>query len=185
LEGRAMVQAETKQTIEADEKAVERPSVRPAWGRLEHLHREVDRLFEDFDRDFWRTPLRRSVSDVEQFWRRQVSRDFVPAVDIVEQDAAYEVTVELPGLDGKNIEVKLANDSLAIKGEKQSEKEEKKEGFYLHERRFGAFERYLPLPEGVDANKIEASFKDGVLTVILPKNPEGERPEKKIEVKTT
>jgi len=179
-----MSEAETKPPMKNEEVPVERPSAGQVRRRLENLRGEVDRLFEDFDRDFWRSPLRRSVSDVEQFWRRQVSRGFVPAVDMVEQDAAYEITVELPGIDGKNIDVKVENDSLAIKGEKQSEKEERKEGYYLHERHFGSFERHLSLPEGVDTNKIEASFKDGVLTVTLPKKPEAQKPEKKIEVKT-
>ena len=113
-----------------------------------------------------------------------MSRGFVPAVDIVERDAAYEVTVELPGIDGKNIELKLANGALAIRGEKQQETEEKKEGYYLRERHFGAFERSIPLPEGVDTGNIEAGFKNGVLTVMLPKKPEAQKPETKIDVKT-
>ena len=179
-----MTEVEGKTPIKTEETPVERPSARQARRRLDTLRGEVDRLFEDFDRDFWRTPLRRSVSDVEQFWRRQVSRGFVPAVDIVELDAAYEVAVELPGMDGKNIEVKLANGALTIRGEKQQETEEKKEGYYLRERHFGAFERSIPLPEGVDTGKIEASFKNGVLTVMLPKKPEAQKPETKIEVKT-
>lgn len=179
-----MPEAEANPPVKNEEMPVERPTARQAWRRLENLRGEVDRLFEDFDRDFWRSPLRRSVSDVEQFWRRQVSRGFVPVVDIFEQDAAYEVTVELPGIDEKNIEVKLASGGLTIKGEKQQEKEEKKEGYFLHERHFGSFERCLALPEGVDTDKIEANFKNGVLTVMLPKKPEAQKPEKKIEVKT-
>jgi len=106
-----------------------------------------------------------------------------PAVDIVEKDNAYEVTAELPGLDEKNIEVKLVNGGLTIKGEKQEEKEEKKKGYYLHERQFGSFERCFQVPQGVDTNKIEASFRKGVLTVTLPKKPEAQKPEKKIEIK--
>jgi HSP20 family protein len=86
-------------------------------------------------------------------------------------------------MDEKNIEVKVANGGLTIKGEKKVEKEERKKDYYLSERRFGSFERYFRLPEGVDADKIEASFKKGVLTVTLPKRPEGRKPEKKVEVK--
>jgi HSP20 family protein len=106
-----------------------------------------------------------------------------PAVDIAETDKGYEITAELPGLDEKNIEVKLANGSLTIKGEKQEEKEEKEKGYYLHERHFGAFERCFRMPEGVDGDKIEATFKKGVLTVTLPKTPEAQKAEKKITVK--
>ena len=90
---------------------------------------------------------------------------------------------ELPGMDEKNIEVKVVNGNLTIKGEKQEEKEEKKD-YYLHERHFGSFERSFEVPDGVDADKIEASFKKGVLTVTLPKKPEAQKPEKKIEVKS-
>ena len=74
-------------------------------------------------------------------------------------------------MDEKNIEVKVVNGDLTIKGEKQEEKEEKKKDYYLQERHFGSFERRFQLPEGVDADKIEASFKKGVLTVTLPKKP--------------
>ena len=108
-----------------------------------------------------------------------------PAVDIIEKRNVYEIIAELPGLDEKNIEVKLVNGGLTIKGEKQEEKEEKKKDYYLQERRFGSFERRFAVPEGVDADKIEASFKKGVLTVTLPKKPEAQKPEKKIEVKAT
>jgi HSP20 family protein len=112
-----------------------------------------------------------------------LSRAAAPAVDITESDKAYEISAELPGLDEKNVEVKVVNDNLLIKGEKQEEKEEKKKDYYLHERQFGSFERCFEVPEGVDADKIEASFKKGVLTVTLPKKPEAQKPEKKIEVK--
>ena len=84
-------------------------------------------------------------------------------------------------MDGKNIAVKVVNGT--IEGEKQEEKEEKKKDYYLHERRFGSFERSFQVPEGVDADKIEASFKKGVLTVVLPKKPEAQKPAKKIDVK--
>ncbi|MGA7323558.1 MAG: Hsp20/alpha crystallin family protein [Rhodomicrobium sp.] len=154
-----------------------------AWRPFASLRREVDRLFEDFDRDFWLTHFRRPAFDVEPSWGRELTWHAAPAVDIVEKDNAYEVTAELPGMDEKNIEVKLANGSLMIKGEKQEEKEEKKKDYYLHERHFGSFHRQFAVPEGVDADKIAASFKKGVLTITLPKKPEAINPEKKIEVK--
>jgi HSP20 family protein len=89
----------------------------------------------------------------------------LPAVDVVESEKAYEITAELPSMDEKNIEVKVTEGSLTIKGEKQDEKEEKQKDYYLQERHFGSFE----LPESVDADKIEAAFKKGVLTIKLPK----------------
>jgi HSP20 family protein len=107
----------------------------------------------------------------------------MPAVDVVEVEKAYEVTVDLPGMDEKNIEVKVADGVLMIKGEKQQEKEEKKKDYYLQERSFGSYQRSFELPEGVDTDRIEASFKKGVLTVTLPKKPEAQKSRKKIEVR--
>jgi len=86
-------------------------------------------------------------------------------------------------MDEKNIDVKVADGTLTIKGEKQEEKEEKKKDYYLRERSFGSFERSFAIPEGVDADKIEASFKKGVLTLTLPKKPEAQKPAKKIDIK--
>jgi len=172
----------SKVPVKIEEKTTARPTAVPTWQPLQSLRREVDRLFEDFDRGFWRSPFRASIFD-ESLWRRPVAWSTAPAVDIVEKTDAFEVTAELPGMDEKNVEVKLVNGGLTIKGEKKEEKEEKKKDYYLSERHFGSFERYFTLPEGVDTDKIEASFKKGVLSVKLPKKPEAIKPEKKIEVK--
>jgi HSP20 family protein len=96
---------------------------------------------------------------------------------------AYEITAELPGLDEKNIEVKLANGVLSIKGEKREEKEEKRKDYYRRERSFGSFERSFQMPEGIDTDKIAASFKNGILSVTLPKSAEAQKQAKRIEVK--
>ena len=179
-----MAEAAIKLPVKTEEKkSEEKATAVQAWRPFESLRREVDRLFEDFDRGPWRLPLRRSVFDIEPFWRRELTSGTAPAVDIVEKDNAYEVTADLPGFDEKNIEVKLANGGLTIKGEKQEDKEEKKKDYYLHERHFGSFERCFRVPEGVDTDKIEANFKKGVLTVTLPKKPEAQKPEKKIAIK--
>lgn len=176
-----MADAETKVPVHTERKSESRGL--QAWHPIESLRREVDRLFEDFDRDFWRLPFRRSFTDIEPLLRRGLSWGATPAVDIVDKDNAYQVVAELPGMDEKNIEVKLVNGRLTIKGEKQDEKEEKKKDYYLHERSFGSFERSFVLPDEVNIDKIEASFKKGVLTVTLPKKPEAVKPEKKIEIK--
>ena len=152
------------------------------WRPLESLRREISNLFEDFDRGL-RSPFGRSIFDVEPLLQRELTWASTPAVDIVEKDKAYEVTAELPGMDESNIEVKVANGMLTIKGEKKEEKEEKKKDYYFSERRFGSFERRFQVPDGVDSNKIEANFKKGVLTVILPKTAEAQASEKKITVK--
>jgi len=159
------------------------PSTLPAWRPFESLRREIDRLFEDFDGGFWRSPLRRSWLDMDPFHGARGALEALPAVDVTESDKAYEIVAELPGMDQDNIEVKLANGMVTIKGEKQDEKEEKKKDYYMRERSFGSFQRTFPVPEGVDMDKIDASFRKGVLTITLPKSAEAQKSEKKITVK--
>ena len=152
------------------------------WRPFENLRREIDRLFEDFDGG-WRSPFGRSFFDVQPSWPRESSWAAAPAVDVAETDKGYEIAAELPGMDEKNVEVKLSDGVLTIKGEKREEKEEKKKDYYLSERSFGSFQRSFQVPDGVDTNKIEANFKNGVLTVSLPKSAEAQKAAKKIEVK--
>jgi len=86
-------------------------------------------------------------------------------------------------MDEKNVEVKFANGLLTIKGEKKEEKEENRKNYHLSERHYGVFERSFTVPDYVDASKIEATFKNGVLTVHLPKSPEAQKAEKQIVIK--
>jgi HSP20 family protein len=148
------------------------------WRPFESLRREIDRLFEDFNGGLWRSPFLGPTFDlVPTSWA------IAPAVDFTDTEKAYELTAELPGIDEKNVEVKIANGALTIKGDKSEEREERKKGYYLRERNFGSFERSFQVPDGVDSDKIEASFKKGVLTVILPKKPEAQKAAKRIDVK--
>jgi HSP20 family protein len=150
---------------------------------LHRLRSEIDRLFDDFGMGPWLSPFRRAMFDVEPFWSGDVSWAKVPAVDIAETAKGYEITAELPGIDEKNVEVKYADGMLTIKGEKKDEREEKKENYYLSERSYGSFQRSFRVPDGIDADKVEASFKNGVLTVTMPKTPEAQKKEKRIEIK--
>ncbi len=169
--------SETKLPI--TKKAAEPAFAGEVWRPFESLRKEVDRLFEDFGGGFWDRPFR-SFAGLEQDLAKRMA---APAVDVTETDKAYEITAELPGLDEKNVEVNLADGGLTIKGEKKEEKEETKKDYYVCERHYGSFERYFGLPDGVDADKIEATFKNGVLKVTLPKTAEAQKPAKKIEVK--
>lgn len=153
----------------------------PALGGL---RRQVERLFEDFDRDFFGWPSRLPSFDFAPLGERNGSLA-VPAVDIVEKPDAFEITAELPGMDEKAIKVTLANGTLSIKGEKSEEKEEKDKDYYLSERRYGSFERSFRVPDGIATDKIDATFKNGVLTVALPKTAEARQPEQKIHVKAS
>ncbi|MDG4854625.1 MULTISPECIES: Hsp20/alpha crystallin family protein [unclassified Mesorhizobium] len=137
------------------------------------LQRDVNRIFEDF----WR----RFDQPFGALGRREVGG---PRTDIAETDSTLEVSVELPGIDRQDIDVSLTDNTLTIKGEKKSEREESKKGYHLSERSYGSFYRSIPLPYVVDTDKANAEFKNGVLTVTLPKTQEALSRVKKIEVKT-
>ncbi len=147
------------------------------------LRDQVDRLFEEFAGD-WRVPsLRRGTFDWEPFRTPLWTRDVVDVrFDLSETDKALEITVELPGIDEKDMELVLGDGVLTIKGEKRAEKEEKEKDYYLSERRYGAFTRSMRLPETVDPDKIEATFDKGVLKVVAPKRAEAKAKKKKIAI---
>lgn len=169
----------TKLPIKTDKSA---PATTGSWAPFDSLRREIDSLFDSFRLGMpWRGA--RSLLDADLGWPREAAWAISPAVDVAEKDASYEITAELPGLDEKDIEVKLANGVLTIKGEKREEREEKQKDYYVSERRYGSFIRSFQVPEGVDADKIVASFSKGVLTLSLPKSAEAKKNEKKIEVK--
>lgn len=177
-----MAEAATKLPIKTETTPVPQSTKTAEWQPFDVLRNQVDRLFHDFQTGFMQAPFFRPLVDMDSFWRRDFGFNVTPAMDIVEKDGAFEVTAELPGLDAKDIEVQLANGMLTIKGEKQEQKEEKTKDRYVSERRYGSFRRTLQVPGGVDAEKIEASYKSGVLTVTLPKSPEAQKKEKTIPV---
>lgn len=148
----------------------------PALRGVEHpflsLQREFDRLYDDF----WRM-------DVPALGRVRGGEALIsPQVDVTEDDKQFVVTAELPGLDEKDVEVTLGDDTLTISGEKKSEHEAEEGGYRTAERVYGSFRRTLPLSDEVLADKVEASFKNGVLTVVLPKNPEAPKRVRKVLV---
>lgn len=151
-----------------------------AWRPFQALRNEIDQIFDDFGSGFWNRPFR-SLARLERDLSKRAS---APAVDVTESDKAYEITAELPGLDEKNIDIKVANGGLTIRGEKREETEEKKKDYYVSERHYGSFERHFTLPDSVNSDKIEANFKNGVLKVTLPKTEEAQKPAKSINVKT-
>jgi HSP20 family protein len=97
---------------------------------------------------------------------------FLPAIDVSENDAHYAITVELPGGNKDDVQVELHDGVLTIRGEKKSEREEKKEQRRYVERSYGSFSRWFRLPVNADAARLEASFKDGVLSITIPKTEE-------------
>jgi HSP20 family protein len=169
----------TETKLPITRKAAEPTFPGSAWQPFESLRKEVDRLFDDIGEDFWRRPFR-SLSNLERNWTRHVT---IPAVDVAENDRAYEITAELPGMDEKNVEVSITDGGITIKGEKKEQTEDKNSDYYVSERRYGAFERYFALPEGIDTGNVEATFKNGILKVVLPKTAEAQKTARKIEVK--
>ncbi|MEP9390300.1 Hsp20/alpha crystallin family protein [Mesorhizobium sp. KR9-304] len=176
-----MVETATKMPVKTEKAAS--PAGLEDWSPLASLRREVDRLFDNFHPFGSRAPATRSIFDLEFPGLARGGWAVSPAMDLVEKDREYEITAELPGIDEKNVEIKLSNHMLTIRGEKEDKTEEKRKDYYLSERRYGSFQRSFQLPEGVDADKIEANFAKGVLTVKLPKTAAAQNAEKKIAVK--
>ncbi len=139
------------------------------------LQREMNRMFDSFSR---------SVFDDSSFFKGRGSGMISTKMDIKETDKDIRVSLELPGIEEKDIDVNVSKDLLTVKGEKQAEKDEKKEGYHLIERSFGSFHRSVPLPPGVETDQVEAKFKNGVLNVVLPKSEEAQKETKKVEIKT-
>jgi HSP20 family protein len=138
------------------------------------LHREVNRLFDDVFRGFdGRLPSLGRFSSFGGNW---------PSVEISDEEKEIRVTAEVPGLEEKDIEVLLDDGVLTLKGEKRSETEDKNRQF--SERFYGSFERHIPISSEVEDDKVDARFKNGVLTVTLPKTAKAQSQAKRIEIKS-
>jgi HSP20 family protein len=181
----AVTEEKVSETKPEEAKQVEAPTLAPhAWWPFENLRREVERVFDEFYRGPWRLPFTRTAFDVGPVWPGEAIWGTTPAVDIVEREKDFVITAEMPGVPVNNIEVRLSEDRLTIKGEKTEKMEEERKGVCISERRYGSFQRTFRMPEGVDCSKIEASFANGVITVRLPKTTEAMKSERTIEVKT-
>jgi HSP20 family protein len=139
------------------------------------MRSEMDRMLERFEHGW---PHWSGVIP-----RRQGGGLIVPQLDVRDDGKQLTIEADLPGVGANDVTVTLANGMLTIKGEKKTERAEKKENYYLAERSCGAFERSLQLPDTVDENKLEARFDKGVLKIVAQKKPEAVKAEKKIEIK--
>jgi HSP20 family protein len=137
---------------------------------VSRLRNEMDRLWDDYF-----GPGRRALQPMEEAW--------LPAVDVSETGDKITVKAEIPGMEAKDIEISMVGDTLTIKGEKKVEREEKEENYHMVERSYGSFSRAMKLPAMVDSDKVEATYKNGVLTVVLPKKEEVKP--KAIEIKAS
>lgn len=149
----------TKELVRTKTEQSKQPSALPGFYRtfspFSFLQSEIDRVFDTFSRNGVTAP-----GGNGGFW---------PSMEVKEGDGAIEITAELPGMDEKDIEIDARDGLLFIRGEKRSETDEKKKNYRMVERCYGAFERSIPIPTGVDASKIKASMKKGVLRVEIPK----------------
>jgi HSP20 family protein len=140
------------------------------------IQNEMNRMFDLFLNDpftMLSVPTIRSMSD------------FMPRIDVSETEAAMQVMAELPGMDEKDIQLSLENDTLIISGEKKNDVEEKGKNFHRVERSYGSFQRVIPLVSEVQTDKVEANFRNGVLNITLPKTPAAAKQTHKIEIKSS
>ncbi|MBN2255639.1 MAG: Hsp20/alpha crystallin family protein [Deltaproteobacteria bacterium] len=136
------------------------------------LQQRMNEMFDSFFRDF----------AIEPFG--EVREQFAPHIDVKEDEKTFIITAELPGMDDKDIDILLERNMVTLKGEKKEEKEEKEENYWHVERRYGSFQRVIPLPEEVDTDKASATFKKGILHITVPKTEQAKAAVKKITVKT-
>jgi HSP20 family protein len=161
------------------------PATRREGGHsLQTFRDEMDRLFDSF---FSGSPwgsrgLSLASGEPWSSFGSMLETRF-PAVDVAESEAAYKITAELPGMEEKEVEVTLAGNTLSIRGEKKDDREEKKEDYYLSERRYGSFQRSFTLPSDADPEKVDATFKAGVLSITIPKRDDARSSRKTIEIK--
>lgn len=135
-------------------------SIVPSRRRPHEL--DVFQGFEDWSK--------RALGDFRMFERiGDYGLEIEPRIDIGEDEKTITIKAEMPGLDAKDLDISLENEYLTIKGEKKEEKEEKNIHFHLVERHYGSFSRTLRLPAEVKADKIDATYKNGILRVVLPK----------------
>jgi HSP20 family protein len=139
---------------------------------LYKMRKEMDNIFSDFLTDY--DELWPSTEDAGSF--------FTPRSDVIETKDEYKVSMDMPGVEEKDVDVSLDNGVLKITGKKEHEKETKDAKVHRIERSYGSFKKTIQLPDNVLKDKVEAHFKNGVLKVIIPKTEESKKEVKKIKV---
>jgi HSP20 family protein len=146
------------------------------FAELGRLERDMERMFEDL----WGRRMRPMWP--EGWWPTSGMEVSVPAVDVYEEKDDIVAKAELPGMEKDNLEVNISDHFLTIKGEKKKEEEVKEENYYRSERAYGSFLRTVELPKDIHADKVKASFKNGVLEIRMPKTDEAKKKEIKVKV---
>ncbi|MGD8427892.1 MAG: Hsp20/alpha crystallin family protein [Balneolaceae bacterium] len=143
---------------------------RPALQPISDLRREMDRLFNELIPFSWR------LEETEPTLNR-----WLPTMDMVETDEDYTIKVDLPGMNKNDININVHDNVLSIEGERKKEAQKESEGYLRSERSFGTFKRSFTIPVAIEADKIKASFKEGVLAVHVPKAEKSKRKSVKID----
>lgn len=150
---------------------------------LRTLHHDINRLFDEF---FGREDGLFFPGFAEagnSAWPAGLLGASYPKIDFHETEKEFRLSAELPGMSEEDIELDLSQNVLTIKGEKKEERVEDDKGWYRMERQYGSFSRSIPLPSEVESSAIEATMKNGVLRVLMPKKVEEEKPSKSISIK--
>lgn len=151
---------------------------------LRRLRSELNEAFDSFARHIEFPslhPLHR-IADLERRLHHGMPLSSIAAAVDVMEDKLFRMSVERPGIEAKDIEVSVSDNTLVVKAKKRNEREERAQSYYLHEREYGSFERFIEMPVGGHHDKIKAEFASGVLTVELPKTPKTVRKHKEIPI---
>lgn len=151
-----------------------------SYGPMAQFHQELDRMFDNFFRGFGFPSMgfgREHSLSVPEEWLR-------PTLDIAAGEKEYTISVELPGVDEKDVQLELSDDTLVIKGEKKQEKEEKEKNYYRMERSYGSFQRVLSLPEDAEHEGIGAVYKNGILKITIPRKAAPVKESRQIAIKS-
>jgi HSP20 family protein len=178
--------AKDQDTTPAKSKAEGPSTPTGGWHPFWDLRQEIENLFDEFYSGNALSPFRRSRGPNAGPTASGLAMSATaPQWDVIDKEDEIKILADLPGMAEADIDVQVTDSTLTLSGEKKEETEEgDKDGdYYVCERSFGSFRRSLRLPEGIDQDKIDARFNNGVLTVHLPKKPEAQQPSRKIEVK--
>ena len=138
------------------------------FGELNSLQRQMNHLFDDF----------LSTSD----WKTPMNSGFTPAVELTEDDMAYRLKLEIPGMEVEDLDIQATAESISIRGERRTENKTEKDGVTHSEFRYGTFHRVIPLARRINHQAVDANYQDGILTMTLPKVEEEQNKVVKVSV---
>lgn len=175
----------TRRGMEDEEEQFGELMSRPFVGLQRQINRVFDEFFDDLYEDFplTRPEMGRRMMGSGGRGTLGMSR-FSPHLDLSETGESFKITVDVPGMSEDDIEITVSDNTLMLSGDRSMEREKEDENYYRRERSYGMFRRRIPLPENIERDKISATFKNGVLTIDVPKNEEAQKNWRKIEVKS-